>query len=556
MVRTGCFPATICSMNTTLRTVLRGRILWLLLALAAITAVTFAPVRHFDFVEIDDPTYVTDNAMVQRGLTLEGATWALTTGHAPYWHPLTWMSHMLDVELYGRSAGGHHLTSLVLHVVNVLLLFGLLVTLTGAVWRSTLVAALFAVHPVHVESVAWIAERKDVLSTLFGILSLWVYAGFVRARAAAGTPPPPDGAVRTRRVWYGLVIGCYALSLMAKPMFVTLPFLMLLLDAWPLNRIAWPAAAPRKPGRQARRKTADAGEEARGTLLVSAWLLVREKLPLFALAAAAAIAAFLVQEQVGAVSSLEGFPLGLRLQNAVVSVVFYLRSMVWPEGLAALYPLPDAIPFWQPVGAAVVIAGVTYVAFRLARRVPSLAVGWLWYVGTLVPVLGIIQVGVQARADRFTYFPSIGVFIIVAWGAAELAASARAARVVVSALAIAAVLGCAVAARAQTAYWKDNVALWTRDYMVTQHADEFDAHMALGSVLGNQGRFEEARQHYTGAVRLKPASDTAHMGLGMALARLGLDADAARELTEALRLNPANDAARLELARLRSRGQD
>ncbi len=449
------------------------------LALAALVAAVYAPVRHFDFVQLDDPAYVTENPRVLRGLTLDGAAWALTTGHAANWHPVTWLSHMLDVELFGVAAGPHHLTNLLLHAANTLLLFGLLLRMTGALWRSAFVAALFGIHPLHVESVAWVAERKDVLSTLFWLLTTWAYVAYVRARAPR------------RTVAYVLALLLFAVGLMAKPMLVTLPFTLLLLDWWPLGR--WDAATPPRS---------------------SLWPLVREKIPFFALAAASSVATFVVQQRGGAVSAVGSEPSALRLQNALVSAVAYLRDMVWPAGLTMIYPFPSSIPAWHVAAACLVVGGVSFAAWRLARSHPFLAVGWLWYLGTLVPVLGLVRVGLQARADRYTYVPLIGVFIALAWGGAALAGRVRLRlpgrpalqSAALAVLAAAVVLALALAARQQVGYWKDNVTLWTRATVLTLHMDEYEAHMSLGATLADQGRTDEALRHFAEAVRLRPDS--------------------------------------------------
>ena len=353
------------------------------IALVALTLAVYAPVRHFDFVQVDDPLYVAENPNVLSGLTTDGIAWAFTTGRAANWHPVTWLSHMLDVQWFGVAPGWHHVTSLLLHALNTLLLFGLLVRLTGARWRSAFVAALFAIHPLHVESVAWIAERKDVLSTLFWMLTTWAYVEFVRASEPPS--PLPAGAPtarRTRVVSYVLVLVFFALGLMAKPMLVTLPFVLLLLDIWPLGRL--PAGvAPRaaKAGAGARRgkgRTASVAGPAKVAVWPAAWPLVREKLPLFLMAAASSIVTILVQESGGAVTTLEVDPFGLRLQNALVSVVLYLRDAAWPANLALLYPFPASVPAWQVTAAIVVLAAISFLAYRTARTQPYLPVGWLW----------------------------------------------------------------------------------------------------------------------------------------------------------------------------------
>jgi hypothetical protein len=538
--------------------------LWVLLALAALTAFVYAPVRHFDFVQVDDPAYVTENPHVVRGLTPEGIAWAFTTGDAANWHPVTWLSHMLDVQLFGVDPGPHHLMNVLLHIANTLLLFGLLLTLTGAVWRSAFVAALFAVHPLHVESVAWIAERKDVLSTLFWMLTLWAYIRYVRAHGSTAGAAGPPAASRSRRGFYLLMLAFFALGLMAKPMLVTLPFVLLLLDVWPLERLNMaapdvrrpktddhapgrPAAGSSKAGaakRRANDRSARARTPRKSDLLSAAWPLVREKLPLFVMAIASSVVTAIVQQRGGAVSALEAYPFGLRLQNALVSMVAYLGSTLWPEGLTVLYPFPDSVPGWQVAGALVVLGGISFVVYALARRHPYLPVGWLWYLGTLVPVAGLVQVGLQARADRYTYVPLIGIFIMIAWGIASLVERLRGGRRVAGVAAAVVILGCSVATRAQVGYWKDNVTLWTRATILTLHMDEFEAHMSLGTTLGNQGRVDEAMRHFGEAARLRPQSDAAHCSLGIALARSGRVSDAMREFNEALRLNPDNQIAR------------
>ena len=334
--------------------------------------------RHYDFVDFDDPLYVSQNPHLAGGLTAANVCWAFTTGYATNWHPLTWMSHMLDVQLFGLNAGPEH-------VVNVCAAHRQHAAVVLAAspddrrdLASAFVAALFALHPLHVESVAWISERKDVLSTLFWMLTMWAYVSYTR---------------QPRWTRYLAVLALFALGLMAKPMLVTLPFVLLLLDVWPLERLSlgW--------GR-----------------------LIREKLPFIALAAVSMVITFLVQLTGGSVAELGAIPLTPRIANALVSYVVYVAKMIWPTRLAIFYPLPPAIPAWQPIAALLLLAGVSVAAIRLARRYPYLLVGWFWYVGTLVPVIGLIQVGRQALADRYTYVPFIGLFIIVAWGVPDLLA--------------------------------------------------------------------------------------------------------------------------------------
>jgi protein O-mannosyl-transferase len=471
-----------------------ARSLLVSLILVAATVVAYAPVRQYGFVNIDDAQYVSDNAAVSGGLSGPAISWAFTTGHAGNWHPLTWLSHMLDVELYGLNAGPHHLTSLLLHVANALLLFGLLHRMTGALFRSAFVAALFALHPLHVESVAWVAERKDVLSTLFLLLTIRAYLGYVR---------------RPRPSRYALVLGLFALGLMAKPMLVTLPCVLLLLDYWPLAR-----AAPLGAWRQ----------------------LSLEKLPLLGLAVASSVVTFVVQQRAGAVKGLDALPLDHRLANAVMAYATYIGKMLWPVHLAAIYPYPASRPGWLVAGAAVGLIAVTVLTLRAARHHPYLPVGWLWYLGTLVPVIGLVQVGSQPMADRYTYVPLIGLFLIVAWGIPDLLARSSHRDLALGAAAGLVILGCAVATRRQVQPWRSSVALWQHALAAT--AENHRAHNNLGHALAREGRAGEAIAHYTEALRIKPDYAEAHNNLGFALAEQGRASDAIVHYSEALRVLP------------------
>lgn len=497
-------------------------------ALVAAGAFVYEPVRHHEFVNFDDAQYVRRNPAVTGGLNGRSMSWALTTGHAGNWHPLTWLSHMLDVELFGLDPGPHHLTSAVLHVVNTLLLFGLLLRMTGALFRSAFVAALFELHPLHVESVAWIAERKDVLSGLFLFLTLWAYLAYVR---------------RPRRSRYALVLVLFALGLMAKPMLVTLPFVLLLLDVWPLGRTAEPFARPR---------------------------LIVEKLPLVGLAIASSVVTVLVQQRAGAIKGLGVLPFDRRLATAVLAYVTYAAKAVWPSRLAAIYPYPAPPPSWQVLGAIAVLAGVSALALRARPRHPYLPVGWFWYLATLVPVLGLMQVGSQPWADRYTYIPAIGLFIVVAWGTVDLLARWRRRNLLLAAAAAVVLAGCAITARKQVGYWRNSVALWEHALEVTTgnhraesnlaHAlarqrrldeavahygaalrikpDFAEAHNNLGLVLADQGKVGEAMRHYSEAVRVLPDYLEAHNNLGVALMGQGRDTEAVRHFSEAVRIDP------------------
>lgn len=396
-----------------------------------------------------------------------------------------------------------------MHGANTLLLFGLLHRMTGALARSGFVAALFAAHPAHVESVAWISERKDVLSTLFWMLTLWAYLAYLR---------------RPRGGRYAVVCLTFALGLMAKPMLVTLPFVLLLLDDWPLGRLALGPAPPRPPAAPAAIGRVSPGQA------------VREKLPLFALAAASSVVTFLVQRQGGAVSGLAALPFGRRLANALVSYVAYLGTALWPANLAAIYPYPRSLPAWGVAASALGLLALSVLLVGAHRRRPYLTVGWLWYLGTLVPVIGLVQVGIQPIADRYTYVPLIGLFLIVAWGAPELVARWSARRVALPLAAGVVIAASAVTARAQVQYWHDSIALW--EHALAATGENAHAHVALGSVLVEQGGADEAIAHFSEAVRIEPDFAEAHNKLGAALADKGKVDAAMLEYAAALRLKP------------------
>ncbi len=491
----------------------RGLTLWIALALIVGTLAAYAPVLSFDFVGIDDPLYVSENPHVAGGLTLAGFWWAFSTWHGGYWIPLTWLSYMLDVQLWGPGAAGHHVTNVLLHVANTALLFALLGRMTRAPWRSVFVAALFALHPLHVESVAWITERKDVLSTALMLLAIWAYVAYVR---------------RPRRGGYVLVGMLFGLSLMAKPMMVTLPFVLLLLDVWPLGR--WALRGGETRGSRATRRSSW------NTVLPLVW----EKVPLLALSLGASVVAYLAQRYGGAVGGLERYPLGLRIENAVVSYAVYILKTIWPAGLSAIYPFPHSIPAWQVVGAAVFLVALSVLFLHRAGNRPPLAVGWLWYLGTLVPVIGVVQVGIQGMADRFTYVPLIGLFVIAAWAVPDRPPAHHSTwRVTTAAAGVCLIAACVAATRAQMTYWKDNVALWTRVMQVTQGMSALAAHLNLGATLRDQGRLDEAARHFADALAIDPHSATAWAGQGLVQERQGRVAEAMASYGSALAIDAA-----------------
>ncbi len=460
----------------------KKRLLIISLLLIIATFMAFWQVTHCDFINFDDPEYVTDNRHVQDGLTVEGILWAFTTGHAANWHPLTWISHMVDVQLFGLQPGWHHLTNLLFHLANTLLLFLVLNRMTKALWQSAFVAALFALHPLHVESVAWVAERKDVLSTFFWMLTMGMYVSYV-AR---------PGLTR-----YLTLLLCFALGLMAKPMLVTLPFVLLLLDYWPLQRLEQkkPPQEVRKPLSKDKKRTPPVKAPVQP---VDHWPLIRplltEKIPLFVLAVLSSIVTYLVQHHGGAVESLEAFPPSARVANAFVSYSTYMVKMLWPTNLAVFYPHPRWWPLWQVLGSVVLLIAITVLAIRGAKKRPYAAVGWLWYVGTLVPVIGVVQVGSQAMADRYTYIPLVGLFIIVAWAVPELLKKwpyRKEALIVLSALCL---LCLFLVTWRQVGYWRNSIALYDHALEVT------DANSLIHNNRGTA--YSKPRQVYSGDCRL------------------------------------------------------
>jgi tetratricopeptide (TPR) repeat protein len=481
-------------------------------ALAIATVAVYWRVGGFDFVNFDDPDYVTENPMVQRGLSVRGVIWAFTHFYASNWHPLTWISHMLDCQLFGLHAGGPHLVNVALHAANAVLLFLLLQQLTGAQWRSAMVAALFALHPLHVESVAWIAERKDVLSTFFGLLSLLAYGGYV----AQSKIPKPETLNSKPGLWYVSSAGFFTLSLLAKPMLVTLPFLMLLLDFWPLQRLentgvrAFTSPQFRK--------------------------LALEKWPWFVLAAASCVITFFAQKAGGAVRSTEYFPLTSRVTNATVAYFDYVLKAFWPVRLAVIYPLVHEQPLWRLVIAAVFLLGVSFATLLAIRRRPFFFVGWFWFLGTLVPVIGLVQVGNQAMADRYSYIPLTGLFIVVVWGASEVLNRSKAAKILGSAAACGALVVLAILTVSQLEYWRNGFELFTHTLAVT--SNNAVANNNLGTALVALGRDDEGLAHYAEAVRIDPDNASYQNNLATALARAGQPAAAIEHYQASIRDDP------------------
>ena len=465
--------------------------------LVLLTLAAYLPAARNDFIVLDDNDYVTQNPVVQRGWTLAGVQWACTTFHSANWHPLTWLSHMTDCELFGLNAGAHHLVNASFHAANTALLFILLWRLTGLVAPSFLVAALFGWHPLHVESVAWVAERKDVLSTFFGLLALLSYAKFARER-------------HRRSYWLALVF--FALSLLAKPMLVTLPFLLLLLDFWPLNRV----------------ENADCG--------VRNWRrLVWEKIPFFALAAGSCAITFMAQSASHAVAPLDLVAPDFRLENALISVAGYLSKLFWPTRLAIFYPLaPIQGPALGLAAAALILISV---AVWLARnRSPCWLFGWLWFLGTLVPVIGLVQVGAAAMADRYAYMPSVGIFVAVVFGLHEGCGRWPGARTPLLWCLLLPLAACLLVTERQLGFWRDSEALFRHALAVTNNNDV--AHDDLGITLEQQGRYAEALEEYRAVVRLNPAHYKMHLFIGEMLEKTGHPAEALDEIRQCLVKDP------------------
>jgi len=508
------------------------------LALLVLAIWAFLPSVDNDFVTYDDPDYVTSQAMVQRGLTWEGTAWAFSTTDAANWHPLTWLSHTLDCQLFGANAAGHHLTSLLLHAVNTLLVFVILRAVTGATWRSFFVAALFGLHPLRVESVAWVAERKDVLSTFFWMLTMIAYV-----RYACGENSPKSKA-QGPKSWtaYALALFFFALGLMSKPMLVTLPFALLLLDYWPLGRVS--GAACQGSGSQfthhATSRRSEAEMETRNTFL----RLVVEKLPFLLLSAAACVVTFLAQRHGGALDA--AIPFSHRLANAMVSLVRYLGKLFWPSDLACFYPSPQHWPAWTVALAVLTLLGVSLLAVKLRRRAPFLIVGWLWFLGTLVPVLGLVQVGQQSMADRYTYIPSLGILVALMWGGHQIVVRRTGLMRPMGLIAGGAVAVCVLLTREQTTHWKNTEALARHALAAT--GDNFAAYNLLGAALLRQNRYDEAEDQFRKALRLQPNSADAHSNLAVALQRHGRRDEALEHYQMALKLRPRYPQAHFNFA--------
>jgi tetratricopeptide (TPR) repeat protein len=528
MLMTNGFEVEVCAKSPRIRSSLMNRdlsthtTLALCALLIALTLALYWPVRTYDFVNFDDPDYVSANPMVQAGLTRDSIRWAFTQAHSSNWHPVTWMSHMLDCQFFGLNAGAHHLVNAGFHAVNAALVFVLLVHLTGARWRSAVVAALFAWHPLHVESVAWISERKDVLSAFFGLLCLLAYVRYVNES---------KGQSVKAKAAYALALVFFALGLMSKPMLVTWPFVMLLLDYWPLRRFERSTLNPQP---------------------LTLPRLLLEKLPFFALAVASSVVTVIAQRGSGATVPLDALPLSARLAQMPASYVRYLGKTFWPENLAAFYPYTPAE--WDApltlAGVMVLVTVSTWAVVQLRRR-PFLAVGWFWFLGTLVPVIGLVQVGRQSIADRYTYLPHIGLFLAVVWFAAEGFERIRLPRRVRGACVGAVLVLCVALTAGQIPQWRDTATLARHATRVTQ--GNYVAHAQLAAALTLEGRYDEALTECVKALKFRPTYAEAHNTMAMIHTRQGQFEKAMAAYHEAIRCDATYPDAHHGLAELHFR---
>jgi len=484
-----------------------NRSLLICLAMTFVTAAVFYQVCTYDFVNFDDPICVYENPHIQTGITLKTIKWAFVAEYAYNWHPLTWLSHMLDWQLYGNNAGGHHITNLIFHIANTLILFMVMKRMTSVLWQSAFVAALFALHPLHVESVAWISERKDVLSTFFLLLTMWAYLRYIKSPNIAR---------------YLLTLFTFVLGLMAKPMLVTLPFILLLLDYWPLARI----------------------DHFRWRTL---YRLIFEKIPFIILSMVSSVITFFAQQSGGAVATLTMISIKYRVYNAFISYVQYIIKMIWPVRLAVFYPHPrQNVSVFYAIASAGFLLVITILVFRFAKNHRYLVTGWFWYLGTLLPVIGLAQVGSQAMADRYSYITLTGLFIIIAWGLPELLGKWPQRKIVLWISSLMVLSALAVCANLQLRYWKNSITIFQHALNVTKN--NYMAHFCMTPMLLEQGRVEEAIRHSSEAVRIKPDYADAINALGASLYRAGKIDEAIGHYERALEIDSHVAMAHLNLA--------
>jgi hypothetical protein len=497
------------------------KLLVLSLVLALVTLAVYWQVGGHAFINLDDQAYIYENPRVTGGLTGSSVVWAFTSVDYFYWQPLTWLSHMLDVDLFGMNPGGHHLTNVFIHTTSALLLLIFLFRLTGLLWQSAFVAALFALHPMHVESVAWVAERKDVLSLFFALLSLIFYGEYKTTTNASATG--------SRLKFYLLSLVCFILGLMTKPMLVTLPVVMILVDYWDSS---FPRSQP--PVMELKQLTI-------------------EKIPYFALSLLSSIITVYGQNNAGAMPTLDTFPLQLRIGNALISYVQYLSKTIYPHDLVVYYPMPSSVPIWQAIGSLIVLLAISAGTIRLRRSCPYLPVGWFWFLITLLPVIGLTQAGFQSMADRFSYMPHIGLFIIAAWGITDATKHIKQQKPILALSAMAIIIAAAVATWSQISVWKNSTALFEHALQVTEN--NWMAFNNLGKAYLDAGRVDDALWCFSESVRTKPNYAVALINLGALLAVKNRPDEAADALTRALQLEPGNQKALLLLGNLPQKRQ-
>jgi tetratricopeptide (TPR) repeat protein len=549
----------------------QATVICVLLGLAVATV--YLPAVFLDFTNYDDTYYVTENPHVRGGLTRANVAWFFTHTCVANWQPVTLLSHALDCQIYGLNPAGHHLTSVLLHGANTIVLFLLLQSMTGAAWRSAAVAALFALHPLHVESVAWISERKDVLSTLFGLLSLWAYVKYVWGKSEIRNPKPetnPKFETGSGKIYYVLALAFFALGLMSKSMLVTWPCVMLLLDYWPLGRLRFAEM------------NIDGEPDSRRSALTTRRLIpvVVEKLPFFALSMTMSIVTFFTFKEGKAVAPLEAIPIGTRVLSAAISYIGYMRKLIWPSDLAPIYPRNLDWPVWEMAVAPVLLAVITALAIWKRDRRPYALAGWAWYLGTLLPVIGLVQIGSHAMADRYTYIPAIGLMWSVVWMAADCVATGTWRQMALATAATAGLLSCTIIAQKQLMYWQNTETLFRHAVAVTSnnyiawsslafdYAKRHEAREAeqcfrtalaikprstflldkLAGVLIDQGRYDEAMAQCETALQLEPQMAAAHGTVGLALMKQGKTQQAIEQYEESLRLDPEEASAHYNLA--------
>jgi protein O-mannosyl-transferase len=488
--------------------------------LIVMIAIVYVQVGTFEFVDFDDHLYVTENSYVQRGLTKEGFIWAFNTHHAGNWHPLTWLSHMMDAELYGLNPAGHHYTNVAFHIANTLILFFILFRMTGALWKSAVVAALFAIHPLHVESVAWVSERKDVLSTFFGLLTIIAYDRYVKTLDLK---------------YYLLVIIFLIIGLMCKPMLVSFPFVLLLLDFWPLKRIQFKNNYHLQP------------ERSTYYGFKGIFPLIVEKIPLFILSVISCVLTFIVQKNGGAVVPLEALPLKTRIANALISYVSYALKAIWPDKLAYYYPYSiNTFSVWQICGAALLITSVILGAIYLSRQYPYTLVGLFWYLGTLVPVIGLVQVTNQAMADRYTYIPLIGLFIVVVWGISDIIKKWQYRKIILIVSTVVILSALTTRAFFQARHWKNSIALFENAVKVTEH--NYHALNNLATALANKGKYDKAFLYLNQSLKMNPKRKDVRMNLANILFLKGKPDKALSQYREVLQTDTKNADAYYNIA--------